>query len=137
MCIDTPGTTFKLRNTSIFGKNKFKTVQRSRRPCPNVVSVVAKTRVCVGHHQMMFRWWAEPRPPPNGSFSGGLKPPPKRHLAVAAVYVSIVTATAEMTFGIGRHITCVLYLLFNLRPKLLSRCVVLGSWSIKSLAAVL
>ena len=95
MCIDTPGTTFKWRNTSIFGKNKFKTVQSFRQPWPNVVS------------------------------------------AVAAVYISIVAATTKMTFGGGRRITCVLCLLFKLRPKLPSRCVVLGSLSIKSLAAVL
>ena len=120
MCIDTPGTTFKWRNTSIFGKNKFKTVQRFQRPWPNDVLAVAKSR-----------------PPPNGSFGSGQKPPPKCHSAVAAVYISIVAATAEMTFGSGRRIPCVLCLLFKLRPKLPSRCVVLGSWSIKSLAAVL
>ena len=42
MCIDTLGTTFKWRNTSIFGKNKFKTEKSFRRPPPNVASVVAK-----------------------------------------------------------------------------------------------
>ena len=91
-----------------------------RRPLPNDISAVA-----------------ESRPLPNGSFGGGLKPLPKCHSVVAAIYVSIVAATAEMTFGGGRRITCVLCLLFKLRPKLPSRCVVLGSWSIKSLAAVL
>ena len=90
------------------------------RPPPNDISAVAESQL-----------------PPNEPFSGGLKPPPKHHLAVATVYVSIVAATAKMTFGGGRHITCVLCLLFKLRPKLPSRCVVLGSWSIKSLAAVL
>ena len=125
MCKDTPGTTFKWRNTSIFGKNKFKTVQRFRQPWPNVVSAVAKIRVCVGHRRMTFRWWPS------------LGHRRMVYLAVATVYVSIVTATAEMTFGGGCRITCVLCLLFKLRPKLPSRCVVLGSWSIKSLAAVL
>ena len=80
---------------------------------------------------------AESRPLPNGSFGSGLKPLPKCHLAVTAVYVSIVMATAETTFGGGRRIICVLCLLFKLRPKLPSRSVVLGSWSMKSLAAVL
>ena len=42
MCIDTLGTTFKWRNTSIFGKNKFKTGKSFCRPLPNVVLVVAK-----------------------------------------------------------------------------------------------
>ena len=42
MCIDTPGTTFKWRNTSIFGKHKFKTGKSFRRPPPNVASAVAK-----------------------------------------------------------------------------------------------
>ena len=42
MCIDTLGTTFKWRNTSIFGKNKFKIGKSFRRPPPNVASVVAK-----------------------------------------------------------------------------------------------
>ena len=42
MCIDTLGTTFKWRNTSIFGKNKFKTGKSFRRPPPNVASAVAK-----------------------------------------------------------------------------------------------
>ena len=42
MCIDTLGTTFKWRNTSIFGRNKFKTGKSFRRPLPNVVLVVAK-----------------------------------------------------------------------------------------------
>ena len=87
-------------------------MQRFWRPWPNVVSVVVKIRVRVGHHRMV-------------------------HSAVAAVYVSIVAATTKMTFGGGHRITCVLCLLFKLRPKLPSRCVVLGSWSIKSLAAVL
>ena len=125
MCIDTPGTTFKWRNTSIFGKNKFKTVQRFWRPWPNVISAVEKIRVHVGHHRMTFRWWPS------------LGHRRMVHSAVAAVYVSIVMATAEMTFGSGHRINCVLCLLFKLRPKLPSRCVVLGSWSIKSLAAVL
>ena len=124
MCIDTLGTTFKWINTSIFGKNKFKTGLSFQRPWPNVVLAVAKNRVHVGHCRMKH-------------FGCGLKPLPKRHLAVAAIYVPIVVATVEMTFGSGRHITCVLCLLLNLRPKLPSRCVVLGSWSIKSLAAVL
>ena len=94
--------------------------QGMRRPPPNDVSAVAES-------------W----PPLNEPFGGGLKPPPKCHLVVAAVYISIVAATAEMTFGGGRRITCVLCLLFKLRLKLPARCVVLGSWSIKSLAAVL
>ena len=42
MCIDTLGTTFKWRNTSIFGKNKFKTGKSFHRPPPNVVLAVAK-----------------------------------------------------------------------------------------------
>ena len=42
MCIDTLGTTFKWRNTSIFGKNKFKTGKSFHQPPPNVVSAVAK-----------------------------------------------------------------------------------------------
>ena len=42
MCIDTLGTTFKWRNTSIFGKNKFKTWKSFLRPLPNVALVVAK-----------------------------------------------------------------------------------------------
>ena len=42
MCIDTLGTTFKWRNTSIFGKNKFKTGKSFRWPSPNVVLAVAK-----------------------------------------------------------------------------------------------
>ena len=42
MCIDTLGTTFKWRNTSIFGKNKFKTGKSVHRPLPNVASAVAK-----------------------------------------------------------------------------------------------
>ena len=42
MCIDTLGTTFKWRNTSIFGKNKFKTGKSFCRPPPNVISAVAK-----------------------------------------------------------------------------------------------
>ena len=42
MCIDTLGTTFKWRNTSIFGKNKFKTVKSFCRPLPNVISAMAK-----------------------------------------------------------------------------------------------
>ena len=42
MCIATLGTTFKWRNTSIFGKNKFKTGKSFRRPPPNVISAVAK-----------------------------------------------------------------------------------------------
>ena len=87
------------------------------RPPPNNVSAVAGSQ-----------------PPPNEHFGGGLKPLAKCHLAVASIYVPIAMAT---TFSSGRHITCVLCLLLNLRPKLPSRCVVLGSWSIKSLAAVL
>ena len=63
-------------------------------------------------------------------FGGGLKPPLKCHSAVADVFVPSFAATAEMAFGGGRRISCVLCLLFNLRPKLPSRCVVLGSWSI-------
>ena len=63
-------------------------------------------------------------------FGGGVKPPPKRHLVVADMFVPSFVATADTTFGGGRCITCVLCLLFNLRPKLPSRCVVLGSWSI-------
>ena len=51
---------------------------------------------------------AESRPPPNETFGGGLKPLLKHHLAVATVYVSIVVATTEMTFGSGHRITCVL-----------------------------
>ena len=51
MCIDTLGTTCKWRNTSIFGKNKFKTGKSFRRPPPNVVSAVAK--------------WGTGKPPPN------------------------------------------------------------------------
>ena len=42
MCIDTLGRTFKWRNTSIFGKNKFKTGKSFHRPLPNVISAVAK-----------------------------------------------------------------------------------------------
>ena len=42
MCIDTLGTTFKWRNTSIFGKNNFKTWKSFRRPPLNVASAVAK-----------------------------------------------------------------------------------------------
>ena len=147
MCIDTLGTTFKWRNTSIFSKNKFKTGKSFRRPPPNVMSAVAKrgtgkpppnavsavaaklgmntlaTTECHfgsgrnGHRQMKH-------------FGGGLRPPPKRHSAVADVFVPSFAATAETAFSGGCHITCVLCLLFNLRPKLPSRCVVLGSWSI-------
>ena len=51
MCIDTLGTTFKWRNTSIFGKNKFKTGKSFRRPLPNVALAVAK--------------WGTGKPPPN------------------------------------------------------------------------
>ena len=51
MCIDTLGTTFKWRNTSIFGKNKFKTGKSFRRPLPNVILAVAK--------------WRTGKPPPN------------------------------------------------------------------------
>ena len=42
MCIDTLGTTFKWRNTFIFGKNKFKTGKSFHWPPLNVISVVAK-----------------------------------------------------------------------------------------------
>ena len=63
-------------------------------------------------------------------FGSGLRPPLKRHSAVADVFVPGFAATSEMTFGGGRRVCCVLCLLFNLRPKLPSRCVVLGSWSI-------
>ena len=42
MCIDTLGTTFKWRNTSIFGKNKLKTGKSFHWPPPNVTLVVAK-----------------------------------------------------------------------------------------------
>ena len=38
MCIDTLGTIFKWRNTSIFGKNKFKTGKSFRQPLPNVAA---------------------------------------------------------------------------------------------------
>ena len=154
MYIDTLGTTFKWRNTSIFSKNKFKTGKSFRWPLPNVMSVVAKQ--------------GTGKPPPNaisavaaklgtntsvtteccfGSgrnghcrmkhFGGGLRPPPKRHSAMANVFVPSFAATTEMTFGSGCHITCVLCLLFNLRPKLPSRCVVLGSWSIYSFGCCL
>ena len=51
MCIDTLGTTFKWRNISIFGKNKFKTGKSFRRPPLNVVLAVAK--------------WGTGKPPPN------------------------------------------------------------------------
>ena len=54
------------------------------RPLLNNISAVAKTR-----------------PLPNEHFGGGLKPPLKCHSAVASVYISIVSATAEMTFGCG------------------------------------
>ena len=42
MCIDTLGRTFKWRNTSTFGKTKFKTGKSFPWPPPNVVSAVAK-----------------------------------------------------------------------------------------------
>ena len=74
---------------------------------------------------MSFRWW-----PKQGTRRLLL-------IGVLVVAVSIVLATTKMTFGGGRRITCVLCLLLNLRPKLPSRCVVVGSWSIKSLADVL
>ena len=63
-------------------------------------------------------------------FGSGLRPLLKRHSVVAYVFVPSFAATSKTTFGSGHHITCVLCLLFNLRPKLPSRCVVLGSWSI-------
>ena len=147
MCIDTLGTTFKWRNTSIFSKNKFKTGKSFHWPPPNVMLAVAK--------------WGTGKPPPNAvsavaaklgmntsattecrfggghnghrrmkHFGGGLRPLPKCHSVVADVFVPSFAATAKTTFGGGHRITCVLCLLFNLRPKLPSRCVVLGSWSI-------
>ena len=63
-------------------------------------------------------------------FGSGLRPPLKCHSAVADVFVPSFAATAKTTFSGGRRVHCVLCLLFNLRPKLPSRCVVLGSWSI-------
>ena len=56
---------------------------------------------------------------------------------VADVSGPSFVATAETAFGGGRRITCVLCLLFNLRPKLPSRCVVLDLGLFISLAAVL
>ena len=116
MCIDTLGTTFKWRNTSIFSKNKFKTGKSFRQPPPNVMLAVAK--------------WGTGKPLPNAVSAVAVKLGTKCHSAVANVFVPSFVATTEMTFGGGRRITCVLCLLFNLRPKLPSRCVVLGSWSI-------
>ena len=63
-------------------------------------------------------------------FGGGLRPPPNRHSVVANMFVPTFAATSKTTFGGGRRVHCVLCLLFNLRPKLPSRCVALGSWSI-------
>ena len=115
MCIDTLGTTFKWRNTSIFGKNKFKTGKSFRRPLPNVVSVVAKR----GTGKLSLN-----------VVSAVAAKLGMNTLAVVDVFVPSFAATAEITFSGGRRITCVLCLLFNLRPKLPSRCVVVGSWSI-------
>ena len=116
MCIDTLGRTFKWGNTSLFGKNMFKTGKSFRRPPPNV-------RDQVSHCQMSFQQW-----PQNQEWTH--QPPLNNVLEVADVFVPSFAATSEMTFGGGRHVRCVLCLLFNLRPKLPSRCVVLGSWSI-------
>ena len=66
-------------------------IQGTRRPPPNDVLAVTKSR-----------------PPPNETFGGGLKPLPKRHSVVAAIYISIVVTTAETTFSGGCRITCVL-----------------------------
>ena len=77
MCIDTLGTTFKWRNTSIFSKNKFKTGKSFRRPPPNVMSAVAKR--------------------------GTGKPLPNAVSAVAAILGMNMSATTECHFGGGRN----------------------------------
>ena len=77
MCMDTLETTFKWRNTSIFGKNKFKTGKSFCRPPLNVVSAVAK--------------WGTGKPPPNVVS------------AVAAKLEMNTAATAECRFGGGRY----------------------------------
>ena len=77
MCIDTLGTTFKWRNTSIFSKNKFKTGKSFHRPLLNVMLAVAKR--------------------------GTGKPPPNAVSAVATKLGTNTLATAECHFGSGRN----------------------------------
>ena len=76
MCIDTLGTTFKCRNTSIFSKNKFKTGKSFHRTPPKVMSAVAK--------------------------QGTGKPPWNAVSVVAAKLGTNMLATAECCFGGGR-----------------------------------